>query len=72
MPAAYVALHPDDASRLGLAEGESVKISLDGTATTLPLRLDDSLMPGQVGLPRGLPDVPYFDGGAAVELGADE
>ena len=45
-----------------------MKISLDATATTLPLRLDESLMPGQVGLPRGLPGVPYFEGGAPLTL----
>lgn len=47
-PAAHLLLHPDEAARLGLAEGDRVR--LDGQGALRPLRLDPGLAKGCVGL----------------------
>lgn len=61
-PAPYVALHPDDAAELGLAEGDTWTFTLGGTERSLPVALDPSLLRGRVGVPVGL------GGQAGVEL----
>lgn len=46
-------LHPDDAARLGLADGEPVRISSRVGSIELPVEVDDALMPGVVSVPHG-------------------
>jgi NADH-quinone oxidoreductase subunit G len=57
-PRAYLALNPDDAQRLGLAEGVAATLSLDGQEYRLPVKLHASLPAGVAGLPVGLEDLP--------------
>jgi formate dehydrogenase major subunit len=39
---------PDDATRLGLAEGERVRVSSQYGHAILPLHVDDSVKPGEL------------------------
>ena len=61
-PRPYLALHPDDAGRLAVAEGDEVDLAL-GQATTLslPVRFIPGLARGVAGLPVGLPGLPGLD-----------
>jgi NADH-quinone oxidoreductase subunit G len=60
-PQPYLALSPDDAARLGLAEGDRAVLGLNGTQHTLVVRLSHSLSHAVAELPVGLPDAPTFD-----------
>jgi NADH-quinone oxidoreductase subunit G len=62
MPANYVALNARELERLGLQEGQSVRLSCNGVSFSLPAQLDDSLPEGGVGLPQGLPGMPFIAG----------
>jgi NADH-quinone oxidoreductase subunit G len=57
-PQPYLALHPDDASRLPGDDQSSVELSFDGQVYHLPVRLEPSLPAGVAGLPFGLPGSP--------------
>jgi len=46
-------MHPDDAGRLGLTDGERVRVRSDLGALEVELRVTDELMPGVVSLPHG-------------------
>ncbi len=48
-PAAH--LHPDDATRLGVAAGATVTVTGNAGTETLPVRLDPTLAPGTVYVP---------------------
>jgi NADH-quinone oxidoreductase subunit G len=57
IPAAYVGINPDDARRLGLAEGQGIAMTVEGRLHQAPARL----MPipaGTAMLPAGLPGLP--------------
>ncbi len=54
----YLALHPDDAGRLGMAEGAEAELAFDGRLYRLPVRLEPSLPLGVAGVPYGLPGSP--------------
>ncbi|MGH9433821.1 MAG: molybdopterin dinucleotide binding domain-containing protein, partial [Terriglobia bacterium] len=56
VPQPYAALNAEEAAGLGVIEGQSVKISADGTSFELPLQIAKELPKGVVGLPMGLPD----------------
>lgn len=66
IPPPYVALGSVDVERLGLGEGASVALTLDGQLLRLPLRLCDELASGLIGLPVGLPGIPAVIAGAVV------
>ncbi len=57
-PAAYVAIHPDDASRLGVSDGEQLDVLVGDTPWRLPVKCLPSLALGVAGVPAGLPGVP--------------
>ena len=57
LPAPYVGLHPADVARLGHAD--SVEIDWHGVAEVLPVRVDETLVPGTIGIPLGLPGFPF-------------
>ncbi|MEV8535046.1 molybdopterin oxidoreductase family protein [Streptomyces sp. NPDC051211] len=46
-------VHPDDAGRLGLADGKTARISADGGSLEVPVEITDSVRAGVVSLPHG-------------------
>jgi anaerobic selenocysteine-containing dehydrogenase len=46
-------VHPDDATRLGLIEGASVRITSRVGSVEAPVEITDSVRPGVVSLPHG-------------------
>jgi NADH-quinone oxidoreductase subunit G len=54
-PKPYLALHPEDAARLPVGEGEEIELAPGGVLRRLPVRLMPSLPRGVAGLPVGLP-----------------
>ncbi|MFK0178913.1 molybdopterin oxidoreductase family protein [Streptomyces xanthochromogenes] len=46
-------IHPEDAARLGLADGAGVRITADGGAVAAPVEITDSVRRGVVSLPHG-------------------
>jgi NADH-quinone oxidoreductase subunit G len=65
MPAAYVAVNPEDAERLGLNGRASV--SVGGATLSLEVRRS-SLPPGTIGLPVGFADIPVLAGSSTARL----
>jgi anaerobic selenocysteine-containing dehydrogenase len=49
----YLYMHPDDADRLGLADGALVDVASNTAAVRVPMKLLSDLMPGTVALPHG-------------------
>jgi NADH-quinone oxidoreductase subunit G len=57
-PAAYAELHPDEAARLGLADGSTVNLDFgDNRAARLPVRVSAGTAPGCVFVPSNQPDL---------------
>jgi nitrate reductase NapA len=56
VPAAYVELHPTDAQRLGIANGQRVRLTSRRGALVLPAQIDGRARP-----PEGQVFVPFFD-----------
>ncbi len=54
-PRPYLALHPEEAGRHGLREGEEVDLALGGRSRRLAVRLVPTLPRGMAGVPAGLP-----------------
>jgi anaerobic selenocysteine-containing dehydrogenase len=46
-------VHPDDAGRLGLRDGEPVRVSSRAGAIEVPVEVTDAVMPGVVSIPHG-------------------
>ncbi len=46
-------IHPDDAARAGLADGECARVASAAGALEVAVRLTDTIMPGVVSLPHG-------------------
>lgn len=73
-------IHPRDAERLGLGEGDRVRVRSRGGTITLPAEVTDAVMPGVVSIPHGwghdLPDtrlrLAATRPGASVNLLADD
>ena len=61
VPSAYVEIHPDDARRLGITNGETVRVASRRGTLDLPARIDDrgKPVPGSV-------FVPFFDEGKLI------
>lgn len=51
-------LHPDDAARLGLADGDLVDVASRRAAVTFPVHLTDTVAPGQLFAAFNFPDTP--------------
>ncbi len=56
-------VNPDDAERLGLADGEPARVSSDAGAIEIPVEVTDAVMPGVVSIPHG-----WGHDGEGVEL----
>jgi len=70
-PAPYLALGPHDAERLGAHEGRPFAVRLHGAEELrlrLPVHIVASLPEGVAGLPVGLPDQPFLDLPAELEI----
>ena len=48
-----VQVHPDDAERLGLADGGSARVSSSSGELVVPVEVTDEIMPGVVSIPHG-------------------
>ena len=46
-------LHPDDAARAGLAEGDLAEVTSATGSIRLPVAFDEDLMPGVIAIPHG-------------------
>ncbi|MCW0423906.1 hypothetical protein NB705_002093 [Xanthomonas sacchari] len=57
-----IALHPDEAARLGLSDGQMVKVGTAAGSATLPLATDKRVAPGAAWIETGH--------GATAPLGA--
>ncbi len=60
-PKPYVALHPEDASALGMVEGDSARADLGDLVVELCVKVLPSLPRKVAGLPVGLPGAPVLD-----------
>ena len=60
-PKPYVALHPEDASALGMAEGDTARVVLGDSILELCVKILPSLPRKVAGLPVGLPGAPVLD-----------
>jgi NADH-quinone oxidoreductase subunit G len=56
-PQAYVALNEQDAQTKGIAQGDTVNVSVHDQSCQLPCHIHPSLPPGVVGIPTGLRDL---------------
>jgi anaerobic selenocysteine-containing dehydrogenase len=57
-------IHPDDAERLGLADGESARISSAAGSVEAPVETTEDIMPGVVSIPHG-----WGHGAAGTQMG---
>ncbi|MDG4791147.1 formate dehydrogenase subunit alpha [Micromonospora sp. WMMD1102] len=55
-PREVLDLHPDDATRLGLADGDLVEVASRRARVTFPVRVTDTVAPGQVFTTFAFPD----------------
>jgi NADH-quinone oxidoreductase subunit G len=60
-PKPYVALHPEDASALGMTEGDTARATLGDSVLELCVKIAPSLPRKVAGLPVGLPGAPVLD-----------
>ena len=57
-PAAFVEVHPDDAARLGLADGGTAEADFgEGRSARLPVRVATTVAPGCAFVPANQPDL---------------
>ena len=55
-PMAALSVHPEFAAELGIADEQEVEIEIGGELRKLPVKLDDSVAPGVIGVPVGYPE----------------
>jgi NADH-quinone oxidoreductase subunit G len=70
-PAPVACIHPDDALKLGLSEGDRVRFALEGGTVAATVALAANMAPGAVVIPRR-PDVPWWNAkSCSVRIGSD-
>jgi anaerobic selenocysteine-containing dehydrogenase len=52
-PRCTMHIHPDDAVRIGLADGDSAKVTSRAGSVVVPAEVTDAVMPGVVSIPHG-------------------
>jgi anaerobic selenocysteine-containing dehydrogenase len=52
-PRCTVHVHPDDAARLGLADGDPAVVASRVGQVTVPVEVTDAILPGVVSIPHG-------------------
>ncbi|WP_210711546.1 MULTISPECIES: NADH-quinone oxidoreductase subunit NuoG [Pseudomonas] len=67
IPAPYVALAKSEADRLGVNDGALLAVNVAGQTLRLPLRINEELGAGLVGLPAGLAGIPPAIAGTSVD-----
>ncbi|PVZ19430.1 MULTISPECIES: NADH-quinone oxidoreductase subunit NuoG [unclassified Pseudomonas] len=67
IPQPYVALAKAEADRLGVNEGALLSLNVAGQALRLPLKINEELGAGLVGLPKGLAGIPAAFSGLSVD-----
>lgn len=67
-PGGFVAVHPADGARLGLAEGSSARVVAAGGEVVLPVRFDPTLAEGAVYIPFNQPGVPGLGSSPSVTV----
>ena len=67
IPAAYLALAKSEADRLGVNDGALLAVNVAGQTLRLPLRINEELGAGLVGLPAGLAGIPPAFFGKSVD-----
>jgi NADH-quinone oxidoreductase subunit G len=70
VPAPYVALNPEDAARYGLAEGAIARVRAGKVEFEAPVKLRATLARGAIGVPAGVPGLPFMAVGDGAGLGA--
>jgi NADH-quinone oxidoreductase subunit G len=60
-PTLYIALNANDAARLGVNDGEQVKLDLMGSTYSLPLKGRPEIPEGVAGLPVGMRELQFVD-----------
>ena len=71
-PSQTLELHPDDAERLGVEQGERVRVSADGNSVLASVALRERMLPGSGFLIEGVPEegANALDGAAVVTIEA--
>jgi len=52
-PRCTLLVHPEDAARLGLADGDPAEVASRSGAVTIPVEISDTIRPGVVSIPHG-------------------
>jgi len=68
MPPPAVRLHPDEARRRGVAEGDLVRLEVDGHAYLLHAQLSTDVAPGVAIVPTGYPETAGINGIARARI----
>ncbi len=68
IPQPYVSLNAEEATGLGVVEGQMLQVGVNGSQFQLPLKVAKELPKGVVGLPVGLPDFKEWPMPAWVNL----
>jgi NADH-quinone oxidoreductase subunit G len=78
-PRPEITMHPDLAARLGLGDGDVVRLDLGGRAISLPCKLDPSVAPNVAAVPANIDatigltaPVTLRKGPGGLEIGRDE
>jgi NADH-quinone oxidoreductase subunit G len=67
-PGGFVSLHPDDASRLGVVEGDEAAVTGSSGSAVLPVRIDPTLARGVAYVPFNQPGIPSLGSGAPITI----
>jgi len=67
-PKCYIALNPDDASKLNLLKESRAEVTISGEKITLPVKIRIDLPEGTAGIAAGLPDSPFIGSHSWIKI----